>query len=92
MRIDDLNRTPLSQGSEKTQGTEKTSPSGSSRLSDLSGLAPTADQADVSALAQSLSRTDSSRIEQLRLAVESGTYSVSANAVAASLIQAHLKE
>jgi len=87
MRIDDLNRTPLAQGAEQTEQTEQ------KRASQKDGpLAANADQADVSALAHALSSRDPQRLEQLRLEVESGKYSVSAEAVAKAIIDAHLKE
>jgi anti-sigma28 factor (negative regulator of flagellin synthesis) len=46
----------------------------------------------VSQLAQSLAAPDPGRIEQLRLEVQSGSYDVSAQAVAKALIDAHLSE
>ena len=85
MRIDDLNRTPVTQGAEKPgqkveqRPTEKDAVSGS-------------DQAEVSHLAQSLAVSDPGRIEQLRLQVQSGSYEVSAQTVANALIDAHLRE
>lgn len=102
MRIDDLNRAPLAQetggtqasdksgAADKAQGPRKDSTDGSS----VGGSAG-ADHADVSRLAQSLSgidpgRPDPSRLEQLRLQVESGSYEVSAQSVANALIEAHL--
>lgn len=87
MRIDDLNRTPLSQSAEKTD------PAGQERApgSD-SAAARNTDQADVSQLAQALATQDPKRIEQLRLDVESGKYDVSAEAVAKAIIASHLRE
>jgi anti-sigma28 factor (negative regulator of flagellin synthesis) len=87
MRIDDLNRAPL------TQGTEKTDPAAQKRaaVKDAHSAAG-ADQADVSELAQSLAARDPDRIEQLRLEVQSGNYKMSADAVARAIIDAHLKE
>ena len=85
MRIDDLNRTPVTQVTEKAgqtaqQGTlEKNAVAGS-------------DQAEVSHMAQSLSAPEPGRIEELRLQVESGSYEVSPQAVANALIDAHLTE
>lgn len=87
MRIDDLNRAPLAQGAEKPdaadpkRGAEK-NPSAASAT----------DRADVSQLAQALAAPDPKRIEQLRAAVESGTYQVSAEAVARSIVDAHIGE
>ena len=87
MRIDDLNRTPL------TQSAEKPDPSGQkrSRARD-SAAAPSTDQADVSQLAWALATGDPKRIEQLKLEVESGKYDVSAEAVAKAIIDLHLRE
>ena len=87
MRIDDLNRTPASLGTEKTDpaaqkpGLEK----------DAKSVAAS-DQADISQLAHALSVRDPQRLEQLRLEVQSGNYSVSADAVANAIIQQHLKD
>jgi anti-sigma28 factor (negative regulator of flagellin synthesis) len=87
MRIDDLNRTPLAQGTEKT---DQTAPKRTGEK-DGAALAGT-DQAQVSELAQSLASRDPQRLEQLRLDVQSGKYNVSAEAVANSIIDAHLKD
>jgi flagellar biosynthesis anti-sigma factor FlgM len=87
MRIDDLNRTPVTQGTERTDQTAAQHP-GATGKDAIAG----SDQADVSPLARALSTTDPARIEQLRLAVQSGTYNVSAEAVASSIIDAHLTE
>jgi len=87
MRIDDLNRTPL------TQETGKTDSSAQKHAAEKdSSPASGADQADVSSLAHALSSSDPQRLEQLRLDVQSGKYNVSADAVAKSIIDAHLKE
>jgi len=97
MRIDDLNRAPLSQntpaqGAAGTPASEKTGTAdrahGSS--SGSAGVSEGADRADVSNLAHSLAGPDPARIEQLRVQVESGTYEVSAQSVAHALIEAHL--
>lgn len=86
MRIDDLNRTPATQGAEKTdQATE-------SRTLERKDIANNADHAVVSELAQALTAADPGRLEQLRLEVRSGKYDPSADAVAKSIIGAHLKE
>lgn len=86
MRIDDLNRTPLTQGAEKTeQSAEKSG-------AEKKGVASGADQADVSQLAQALTTGDPARLEQLRMQVESGKYEVPAEALAKSIIDAHFKE
>lgn len=86
MRIDDLNRTPLTQAAEQAgQAAEK-------RALEKSGVGDGADQAQVSELAQLLSKGDPARLEQLRLQVESGKYEVSAEVLAKSIVEAHLKE
>jgi len=87
MRIDDLNRTPLTQGAEKTdQAAQKKS------LEQLNTATGGTDQAEVSQLAKALTASDPQRIEQLRLEVQSGKYNVSAEALAKSIIDSHLKE
>jgi anti-sigma28 factor (negative regulator of flagellin synthesis) len=86
MRIDDLNRTPLTQGAEKTdQAAEKGAPQKNS-------VAEGTDQAEVSQLAQALAPRDPGRLEELRLQVESGKYEVPAEAIANSIIEAHFTE
>lgn len=87
MRIDDLNRTPV------TESAEKTGPTTQQRSSNTEGVAGSerSDQAEVSQLAQSLAAADPGRIEQLRLQVESGSYDVSAQALANAVIDAHIK-
>jgi anti-sigma28 factor (negative regulator of flagellin synthesis) len=87
MRIDDLNRTPITQGAEKTdQAAEKRA------LEKNSTVADGTDQAEVSQLAKALSSGDPARLEQLRMQVQSGTYNVSSGALAESIINAHFKE
>jgi flagellar biosynthesis anti-sigma factor FlgM len=86
MRIDDLNRTPL------TQSTEKTDQAAEKRVPDQTSVSDSSDQAEVSQLAQALSTSDPARLEQLRLQVQSGTYQVSPDALAKSIINAHSKE
>jgi anti-sigma28 factor (negative regulator of flagellin synthesis) len=85
MRIDDLNRTPATPGAEKSEQTAQEHPAEKEVVS-------SSDQAEVSHLAQSLAAPDSSRVEQLRLQVQSASYDVSAQVVANSLIDAHLRE
>ena len=87
MRIDDLNRTPLTQSAEKADAASQ-----KGALEPDSAAARGADQADVSQLAKALSTPDPKRIEQLKLAVESGKYDVSAEAVAQAIIDSHLRE
>lgn len=86
MRIDDLNRTPL------TQGTEKTDQAAEKRALEKNNVADSTDQAEVSQLARALSSGDPTRLEQLRMQVQSGNYQVSAGALAESIIDAHFKE
>jgi flagellar biosynthesis anti-sigma factor FlgM len=86
MRIDDLNRTPL------TQSTEKTDQAAEKRALDQNSVSDSTDEAEVSQLAQALSTSDPARLEQLRLQVQSGTYQVSPDALAKSIINAHSKE
>jgi anti-sigma28 factor (negative regulator of flagellin synthesis) len=86
MRIDDLNRTPL------TQGAEKTDQAARERELEKDNVADSSDQADVSQLAQALSSGDPARLEQLRLQVQSGSYEVAPKALANSMINAHLKD
>jgi len=88
MRIDDLNRTPLAQGAEKTDQAADTR----ALEKDNNSVAGGADQADVSQLAQTLLSRDPSRLEQLRLEVQSGKYEVSAETLANSIIDAHMSE
>jgi len=86
MRIDDLNRTPLTQPAEKAgQAAEK-------RALEKTGEGDGTDQAQVSELAQALAKGDPARVEQLRLQVKSGKYEVSAETLAQSIIDAHFKE
>jgi anti-sigma28 factor (negative regulator of flagellin synthesis) len=87
MRIDDLNRTPLAPGAEKTDQ------SAQNRAPEKTGLpAANSDQADVSPLAHALSARDPQRLEQLRAEVQAGNYNVPAETVANSIIDTHLKE
>ena len=87
MRIDDLNRTPLTQEAGKTeQAAEKRA------LEKDPKAARGSDQAEVSQMAQALSASDPQRLEQLRLAVQSGKYEVPAEAVAKAIIDHHTRE
>ena len=87
MRIDDLNRSPLTQETAKTEQTAE-----KRALQKDSKAARGTDQADVSQLAQALSTNDPQRLEQLRLAVQSGKYEVPAEAVAKAIIDHHTRE
>jgi len=84
MRIDDLNR------SSQTQGAEKTDQAAQKRAQEKAAAnAVGGDQADVSQLAHALAAKDPSRLEQLRLQVQSGKYDVPADVVAKAIIDAH---
>lgn len=87
MRIDDLNRAPVTQGAEKPDqiGQQQSGASGKNAASP-------SDHAEVSALARALSAQDPARIDQLRLDVQSGKYDVSAETVAVAIIDAHLTQ
>jgi len=85
MRIDDLNRTPVA------PGTEKSGHTGEQRPPEKDGVA-ISDQAEVSHLAQSLAASDPGRVEELRLQVQMGSYEVSAQTLANALIDAHLND
>jgi anti-sigma28 factor (negative regulator of flagellin synthesis) len=85
MRIDALNRTPVEQGAEK-------SGPAAAQMPIEKPAAAGSDQAEISQLAQSLASPGADRIEQLRLQLQSGNYDVSAEAVAAAIIEAHLRE
>lgn len=91
MRIDDLNRTPATQGPGGAEATEKSGQPAQQRSSQQDAIAGS-DQAEVSQLAQSLAAPDPGRIEQLRLQVQSGSYEVAAEVVANALIDAHIKQ
>jgi len=88
MRIDDLNRTPLAQGAEKTDQAADTR----ALEKNNNSIAGGADEANVSHLAQALISRDPAHLEQLRLEVQSGKYEVSAETLANSIIDAHFSE
>jgi anti-sigma28 factor (negative regulator of flagellin synthesis) len=90
MRIDDLNRASITTGTEQSGSvsTERGAAPDSPHKDAVAG----SDQANVSQLAQSLTGSGSGRVEQLRLEVQSGNYNVSAEAVASSIIEAHLQD
>jgi anti-sigma28 factor (negative regulator of flagellin synthesis) len=83
MRIDDLNRTPVTPVTEKPGQTVQQGTAGKDAVVG-------SDQAEVSHMAQSLSAPEPGRIEELRLQVQSGNYEVSPHTVANALIDAHL--
>jgi len=85
MRIDALSRTPLQQGAEKSGPSAPQTPLDKE-------TAAGSDHAAISALAQSLATPNADRVEQLRLQVQSGQYDVSAETLAAAVIDAHLKD
>jgi flagellar biosynthesis anti-sigma factor FlgM len=93
MRIDDLNRTPVPPGPGSTEASAASGETTRQRATQQDAIAGSdqPDQAAVSQLAQSLAGADPGRIEELRLQVQSGSYEVSAQATANSLIDAHLK-
>lgn len=84
MRIDDLNRPAQTQGPEHT---ERTGEQGKNQPASHR----TSDQVDISQLAHSLSSADTTRLEQLRLQVQNGTYPVHPDVVAKALIDEQLK-
>ena len=88
MRIDDLNRTPLTQ----TQGAGKTDQAAEDGEPEQNSVTGGVDQAEVSQLAQALGARDARRVEQLRMQVQSGSYEVPAQALAAYIVSAHVKE
>ena len=84
MRIDDLSR------SQQADVAKRPDQSGERSKTELTPN-ESPDHADISHVADSLRATDPQRLEQLRLAVQKGTYKVSAEAVAKSIIDEHLK-
>jgi anti-sigma28 factor (negative regulator of flagellin synthesis) len=87
MRIDPLNRPPVTQGAEKP---DQSVPEPA--LERSANAATDLDRVEVSRLAQALPTRDPQRLEQLRLDAQSGKYDASAEAVAKAIIEAHLKE
>jgi len=85
MRIDDVNRS-----------SQPSAPQGPERANEKSkkeqSSAGSSDQVQISNLADALNATDTSRLDALRLQVQSGTYKIDPHAVANSLIDDHLKE
>lgn len=87
MRIDDLNSAPLPPEPGRTQpASEKIQPEYDPKASG------NADQADLSRLARALSNDPPSRIEQLRMEVQSGKYEVPASEVAKAIIDHHSRK
>jgi anti-sigma28 factor (negative regulator of flagellin synthesis) len=81
MRIDDVNRSPQAQATEKAK-VEPAAIRGDESPASASG----ADNADISPLARALQPHDSQRLEQLRVDVQSGKYSISGDKVAKAII------
>ena len=84
MRIDDPTRTP------QAHSTERPDAAGAARKGSAVSPSPDGDQAAVSDFAAALS-PDSARIEALRMQIEKGEYHVSADVLASSIIDDHLK-
>ena len=94
MRIDDLNRSVQSQETEKTGAVSPDA----TKSRGASGPAVDSDAADISQLASTAldptlnavsAKNRDSRIETLRVQIERGEYNVSADDVAASIIDEH---
>lgn len=95
MRIDDLNRALQTQEAAKTDavGPDRAKAGGSSSPeadSDAASISALATRALDPALNATSNRTNDARLEVLRLQVERGEYHVSAQDVAASLIDQHI--
>ncbi|MDQ2944726.1 MAG: flagellar biosynthesis anti-sigma factor FlgM [Acidobacteriota bacterium] len=90
MRIDDVNRPPQSQATERAQQT------GSHDKQLQNSINRSDDHAELSSLAQANATgaadgADPKRLEALRLAVETGQYSVSSTDLAAKIIDGHVR-
>ena len=90
MRIDDVNRPPQSQATDRAQQT------GSHDKQLQNSINRSDDHAELSSLAQANANeapegADPKRLEALRLAVETGQYSVSATELAAKIIDGHVR-
>lgn len=94
MRIDDLNRSVQSQETEKTGAVSPDA----TKSRGASGPAVDSDAAEISQLASNAldpnlnavsAKSRDSRIETLRVQIERGEYNVSADDVAASIIDEH---
>jgi anti-sigma28 factor (negative regulator of flagellin synthesis) len=92
MRIDDLNRSSLTQGADQSSPASAQRTQAKESTDAAQDAAAGSDQVQVSSLAQSLAAPGSSRVEQLRIEVQSGSYNVPASAVASALIDAHLQD
>jgi len=90
MRIDDVNRLPQSQATERAQQ------AGSQDAQKLDAQKRLHDHAELSSLAlanatQSADGADPRRLEALRLEVQSGRYQVSSAELAAKIVDGHIK-
>ena len=85
MRLDDVNRSP------QTQATEKSKDGSVSQRQVNKGQEGGSDQAEISPLAQALQPADAKRLESLRLDVQSGRYQVSAEKVASAIVEDALR-
>ena len=90
MRIDDVNRLPESQATERAQQ------AGSHDKHHQNSINRSDDHAELSALAQANAAgaqdgAEPKRLEALRLAVESGQYNVSSTELAAKIIDGHIR-
>ena len=83
MRINDLGGLPGAQPVDRVPG-------GAEKATNRP-TAESGDRADVSPVADLAQSADPQRLEVLRAAVESGQYRVSADALARSIVDAHLK-
>ena len=97
MRIDDLGRANPSPEAAKTNadGLDRAKAGGSSALdadSDAASISPLASSALHAALDTKSDKTNDARLEALRLQVERGEFHVSAEEVAASIIDQHIVE
>jgi anti-sigma28 factor (negative regulator of flagellin synthesis) len=95
MRIDDLNRALQTQDTAKTDsvGSDRATAAGSSAPdsdSDAASISQLATSALDPALNATSTGTSNARLEMLRLQVERGEYQVSAQDVAASVIDQHI--
>lgn len=85
MRIDDVNRLPQSQATERAQQAAS-QPTGKHTAEN--GIE---DHAEISKLAKALEGADPKRLDALRLEIESGRYTVSASELAGRILDAHTK-
>ena len=88
MRIDDLNRTPVTQARRSPGKHLNSTP----QDNDAVVGSEQSDQAQVSHLAQSLAAPDPGESSSFSCKCSLGSYDVSAQAVANAVIDAHLKE